>query len=298
MDTRNTKPVILATIVGMGLLLGSIVVSNRIDSPFAGQTEPERSMPDRQTIATGEAPGQRMQTWQDELLDTRPQRSYITVDETGEYVVPERDPNATLTGRFGVSLVEEILLSDGEDVDAAINRVVENIINETRDELYVVEDLQLTRTNDDAIKTYFNEAAETLQRHGIQNETNEMRIFSQALRTNDPDTYARLLPIAATYGDMRDALLELTVPTRYYETHLNLINTFNMLHNGLTDMAHTEEDPLRAYVRYQRYPDDMYGLSMSMVSMAMHVVKNDGLFDYYDTATFFFNYLPDQFISS
>lgn len=302
MESSNNKAVILATIGGACLLLGSIIASNWVTVPAdTDQTRESQPSPDmdRQTFSMDSAeiaPGSTTE-WQRSILDSGPERRNITTNESSA-TSTRRDPSATLTGRFGMSLVEESLLTQqegrsAEDVDAAIDRMVAEVLAETREDEYTVDDLQIVSTTDDSIRAYLNQASETIGEYGTHDLPDEITLFERAVRSSDESAYAQLEQIAGAYGQLRDAYLSIPVPTRYYRTHLNMVNVFNVLHTGILDMTAAESDPLRAYVRLQRYPDDIDGLNYALISMGMQVYENQELFSTNAEAAYFLTYLPN-----
>lgn len=302
MESSNNKAVILATIGGACLLLGAIVASNWVTIPAdTGQSDEPQPAPDmdRQTFSmdSAEIAPESTTEWQQSILDNSPQRRNFTTSEPTA-TTTRRDPSATLTGRFGMSLVEESLLTQQEgrsqeDVEAAIDRMVAEVLAESRADVYTVDDLQVVRNTDENIRTYLNQAAITIDEYGTSDLPDEVTLFQRAVRDSDQSAYGQLEQVANAYAELRDAYLELPVPTRYYKTHLNMVNVFNVLHNGILDMAAAESDPLRAYVRLQRYPDDADGLNYALMSMGMQVYENQELFNPNSEAVYFMTFLPN-----
>ena len=302
MQADSSKYTILATVVGSALVLIAIVVSNRIETTQSESVTESGTSPDRgieRNIQTSPTE----QDWEDDMLiqnqNARLAQGRVSEDE--EDTRPRRsreEISQTMTGRFSMSLLEETLLNQSgeateEDVQAAIESIVDQVIQETRANMYTVDDIALTRNSDEATRDYFNAAADIILSQEAVVETDEMTLFNRMIEQNDDSAQQSLEHIATTYLDIRDAYLELTVPTRHYKAHLNIINVFTALGEGLTDMAAAEDDPLLAYVRMERYPDDADGLHYALLSMGMLVYDNEGLFEPNSDAVYFMTFLPN-----
>jgi hypothetical protein len=66
---------------------------------------------------------------------------------------------------------------------------------------------------------------------------------------------------------MRDTALEIPAPAFAVKQHLDLINTYHALHQSISSMALSGEDPALALIRIKRYQDDALGLSIALENM-------------------------------
>ena len=299
MQADSSKYTILASVVGSALVLIAIVAGNRIEvtqSPsVTGENTSAHTVMDR-NIQTSETE----QNWEDNISasnrNARLDQGNIS-DEEDERPIRTRDEiSQTVTGRFSVSLLEDTLLNQSgdateEDVQDAIDNIVDQVIQETRANTYTLDDISVTRNTDENTRDYFNAAADVINQSDAV-EGDEMTLFNRMVERNDESARRSLERISASYLEMRDAYLELAVPTRYYKSHINIINVFTALGEGLSDMAAAEDDPLLAYVRMERYPDDADGLYYAMLSMGMHVYENQSAFSQNAEAAYFLTYLP------
>lgn len=309
MQEKHTNSVVLAVIVGMCLVLGAVVVGGRVDTPFgfgsANDAAPEDTPePEQQAVTSVDRDPANYDTWQEDLLSERSYRGRVQTSgtETDTPTEPEaasedRDLESTLTGQFSVALARDILLAEEvdseEEVNERINEMVDTIVAEAADDLYEMESVTVLETTDEATRTYFNAAGEAILEHDLRDIDNELALFSRAIQDEDPAAYADLERIATMYGDLRDAYLDTPVPTRFSETHLDLINVFHQLHNSLHDMANATEDPVRAYIRLERYPMVAESLLYTNASMGMYVELHESLFATDDPARYFLAYLPN-----
>ena len=302
MQADSSKYTILATVVGSALVLIAIVVSNRIEVTQS-QSTPEADDSTQRSVERNMHVSDADQDWEEDLV-TRNQTTRLTqsrISEDEEDTRPRRsreEISQTMTGRFSVSLLEDTLLKQSgeatdEDIQAAIANIVDQVVQETRANMYTLDDIQVARNTDETTRDYFNAAADIILSQEEAIESNEMTLFNRMVEQNDESARQSLERIAASYLDMRDAYLELTVPTRHYKAHLNMINVFNALGEGLTDMAAADDDPLLAYVRMERYPDDADGLYYALLSMGMLVYDNENLFNPNSDAVYFMTFLPN-----
>jgi hypothetical protein len=75
--------------------------------------------------------------------------------------------------------------------------------------------------------------------------------------------------------------------------HLDLINTFNALHESIKAMALATEDPALALIRLKRYQDDALGLKLALENMYMTLEPYASLVKPEDPALLFAIFSPD-----
>lgn len=210
--------------------------------------------------------------WEEELRGTDPYTfdEPVTVPTTTTAATDIEDEPyqrpTTVTDSFAETFLEKIVReSAGRDLtpeaqSKLIGESISALESQVRDPLFTRTDIQVTSATDlAAAREYGNGVGTIITRHSLQNE-NELVIVERAFTQNDPAQLSALAPIEGAYRNMIRDLRALPVPSDLADEHLDLLNTMNMIASGLAAMQHSFDDPLAAFVRIQRYPDDAAGL--------------------------------------
>ena len=265
---RNFNPrVIGACLVGFALVAGAYVLSNFGQSNW--QTQPAAvvvSQP-RVAIEVLDENDNGIEDWRDEFVTTAP-----IIIEQGEstYKAPE-----TLTGQLGIDFIEDLIRSKtagpfGRSQEEVVGRAVDTLTGQAAYDLYDVPDITvLTQWEDADLLSYANTVALTITNNNIDNGRGEIDILSDALKDITPNQVYldELNSIAKAYENMRDTALSIPVPAIAVKQHLDLINTFNALHESIGAMVTAAQDPALALVRIKRYQDDALGLQIALENM-------------------------------
>lgn len=297
MEQRATTGVLLAVIIAACLLLGSLLYSNW--KPFLNGEEAtapttEMATPERVTTNTTSD----SEEWRSTLARTQTAPQPNTSNSADTPDPSSRPAPDTLTAQFGNALATDVLFATDEEpspeaTQAAIDEVVADIIAQTREELYTENDIIVVPSTTENRVTYLNEVASTIQRLAVVDGPNEGDLFQRALEDGDVTAYAELRAISDVYADLRDAYLDIPAPEAYAKTHTDITNVFNMLHAGLRDIAAAPEDPLRAYIRSQRYLDDARGLNFSLMRLGAYTYQQQEQLAEDAPAWYFAQFLQD-----
>jgi hypothetical protein len=85
--------------------------------------------------------------------------------------------------------------------------------------------------------------------------------------SHDPNELTKLDPIITAYKNMRDQTLATPVPQGFEKQHLDLINVYQAIFAGVSDMKLGFSDPVVALLRIKRYPDDARGLGNALTNL-------------------------------
>lgn len=215
----------------------------------------------------------------------------ISEEPVENYQIPE-----TLTGRTSVSLMKNMLLSMGSSDLSAQGETLAQVtaqraLAEMSTEAVTLADIT---TGNVSARSYANNAADIIIENDLQGMENEITLLNQALQTeNGGDEYEQLGRLATMYNTITDELAGLTVPPELAEEHVYLVNAFNAMGASLSDMAQTEADPMRSYVRLNRYTEDVKAMQFSMQNLAMGLLRTQEEFQPNDSAFLFGTLLPE-----
>jgi|AntRauTorckE6833_2_1112554.scaffolds.fasta_scaffold00494_9 hypothetical protein len=305
MQNENSTGIILAIITGVCMVLGAIVFGNfssYTDSDSKTIAIKETNAPPREEITITTQTTNGLPAWQAELLDTPTPTSQqegkndtgvdLVAIANGTYVKPD-----TLTADYGNAIAQEVMRAEFEGASeaevAAVRKAVnKRIANEMRDDLYTVKDLKIIRNSDAAIRTYGNTAITIVRDNPVTNANSELDLLRRGLRLDDTGAFQELQEIAQIYASLRDGYLATPVPATLADAHLKLINSYNILHHSVMDMADAEADPLRAYLRSEQFANDTRTMLQAYQNMGIEVIRHQDKFTAEDPALLFAMYLP------
>ena len=224
----------------------------------------------------------------------QPTRNLTTVNidqESSEnYEIPD-----TLTAKASISLIKNMILSMGNEKlaqqsDTLAQVTAQRAIIEMRTEAVTLADI---KTGNITARNYANTAAEIILENDLQGMENEITLLNRALPEGEGgDSYEQLDRLATMYNNITDELAGLTVPPELAQEHVYLINAFNAMGASLTDMGQTEIDPMRTYIRLNRYTEDVKAMEFAMQNLAMALINTQEEFRPNDPALLFASLLP------
>ena len=294
MNTGISPQIIVATVFGVCLVFAALLAGTYTNPKLqAGslatieQTALAREAIDLQDSRRG------IENWRDSLY--RGETLHLSTSTNAEY----REPD-TLTGQFAVDFVEDLLISKtygplGADRDRIIDRSIAQMLNETKDAMVTRQELTIVPTTPESIRTYGNTASDIITEHNVES-ISEIDLLDRALRQNNHEDFRKIEVLSRMYQAMRNEYIATPVPEAFVQEHLDLINVFHMLHAGLRDMATALDDPMRALLRVQRYPDDAAGLYYALQNLALSLTAHVDVFDTSDSAALFTAFLPPQLL--
>lgn len=271
-----------ATVAGLILVVGAYVETRVLVEPIT--QEASLIVGDSQTLARGyistsDQNGDGVADWQEALRTTEPLR----MDEmsTSTYEIPD-----TLTDQFAIELFQDMVKSKsygefGDSPEQLIDQASEGLLAKAADELYTRDDILISNdTSAEAARVYANAVAQIAIDHSIPKETeNEVRILEKALRQNDPAVLTELDVILASYEGMLTAMLKTPAPANLVKEHLDLINVYYAITNGIKAMRIAFDDPLLALLRIQRYKDDANGLYYAITGLFKQAYRQGARFN-------------------
>lgn len=268
MEWKLHPRIIGACLVGLALVAGAYVVGTFGESNFEQQTAAvATNQSPRVAIAVTDNDGNGIEDWRDEFITTAP---LVVTPVESTYVPP-----TTLTGQLGIDFMEDYIRSKqngpfGRDQAEVVNNAVDVLAQNSAYTLYDTPDITIISNASDAnIVSYANTAALTITNNNLAGLESEINILGRALQDAEPNTaaLAQVTEIANAYAAMRDNMLATPVPITFAKAHLDLINTYHALHEGINAMAQATEDPALALVRLKRYQDDATGLQLALENM-------------------------------
>lgn len=303
MQNENSTGIILAIITGVCMVLGAIVLGNMSNygSSDATTTTEPYTTPSREQITVADTTEEGLPAWQADLLQTETGSGNGNDEDgvdleaiaNGTYVRPD-----TLTASYGSAIAQEVMRAEFEgasqaEIDAVRKAVNKRIANEMRDNLYTVEDLTIIRNSDEAIRTYGNTAITIVRDNPITSASTELDLLRRGLRLEDASAFQELEEIAQVYASLRDQYIATPVPATLADVHLKLINSYNILHHSVMDMAKANEDPLRAYLRSEQFASETRSMLQAYQNMGIEIIRHQDKFAAEDPALLFAMYLPD-----
>lgn len=294
MPGQLNPKVVGATILGFALVAGAFTVSSLSSDKTAILQQPAAlavSTPARSAITVSDTDDNGIEDWRDEFVIAAP---VILNTASSTYTVPD-----TLTGKFSISFMEDIIRSQnlgefGRTKEEVIDNTVSTLVRETEIELYDTPDITIMEEWDDQdIKNYANTVAATIFNNSVPNLESELTILNDILTTNKKDRISELNTLATVYKNYRDDTLKIPVPAFLVKQHLDLINTYQALHQDITAMTLVFEDPAVTLLRIKRYQDDANGLVYALQNMFFALEPYAHLVDAEDPALFFGLFSPD-----
>lgn len=285
-----------STVVGFALIAGAYTVSNFGESRM---TENKASVQannkvQREIISVTDNDNNGIEDWRDEFVTAEP---IILSLASSSYTLPE-----TLTGKTGVSLLEEIIASRmagpfGKTNDEVVARTIERLEQETVQTIYDIDQIEIIEDWDERdIVNYANTVVNTLFKHDISGSRGELSILDDILRSPGEDNSEKiteLKTIATAYKNYLEDTLKIPVPALLVKEHLDLINTYSAIYTDIEAMTITDSDPAVTLLRLQRYQDDATALGFALKNMYYALDSSGATFVKEDPALFFIIFGPD-----
>lgn len=266
MQGQINPKVVGATIIGFALVGGAYISSNF--GKHESTTLPaavSASTPPRAAITVTDSDSNGIEDWRDEFVTTEP----ITLNiATTSYVLPD-----TLTGKVSVNFLEDIIRSKnygpfGKTDTEVIQNTVNNLARETEIRIFDTPDVNImVDWDDEDVLNYANTVAAIIYNNSIPEIDGELEILYDVVTNNKPERLSELETLAGVYANYRDDTLKIPVPNLLAKEHLDLINTYNAIHEDIKAMTLAFDDPAVALLRLKRYQDDATGLAQALQNM-------------------------------
>jgi len=296
MEEKLNSRIIGACIIGFALVVGAYTFSNFGQPRTATQQSAALVAADttpRVAIAVQDVDGNGIEDWRDEFITTEP----IVINENPA----DYEPPSTLTGQLGINFFQDYLQSKtygpfGREQEEVITDTVEVLTQQTAYELYDTPDIIILREWEDAdIVRYANTIALAMTNNNVDGSAAELDILQQTLETKEPNpaNIAELQALSNAYQAMRDQTLSTPVPAFMVKEHLDLINTYNAIHEDIKAMTIAANDPAFALIRLKRYQDDAAGLGFALENIYTGLLPYASLIKPNDPALLFVVFSPD-----
>ncbi len=292
MEYLGNRKVLGSLVIGIALVGGAYTLSTFGESSFtptqlvATATE----APPRVFIPVSDTDEDGVEDWRDQFLSAAP----ITVSElaTVEYTPPD-----TVTGQFGVALMEEVILAElggpfTKETDQITSDAAERLKKVvTNDTIYTIKDIRISSvSSDQTIREYGNALAKILLDSSDPNLRNEIVILAEFVTDKRTDNSEELQKIASIYKDYRDKTLALPVPRKFTKEHLDLVNVYHALYMNIDAMTKVNSDPVLPFLRLKRYEDDVAGLGLALRNVYDALVPYARVFSVDDEAVYLVNF--------
>jgi hypothetical protein len=207
----------------------------------------------------------------------------------------------TETEKFAVAFFEDILKKNGgkdltnEEKRSIIDTSVRRFASKNTNTLYTRNNITITEErSSEAVRTYGNNASLPLIQYG-KNPTNvksELVLLGSALEEDNPELLTDLKTIRQGYSGMIAALKNVSVPEPMINSHLALLNSLQAVHDDIEGFERAFTDPLIAFVRFKRYPNDVAALGESLRALRTVLESRNVVYAKDETGQFFFSLTP------
>jgi hypothetical protein len=292
MQGQINPKIVGATVIGFALVGGAYTLSNfgvhtvnTLPAAVSVATEPRAAL----TVTDGNNNG--IEDWRDDFVTTEP---IILNAASTTYVLPD-----TLTGKVSINFLEDIIRAKnygpfGSTQEEVIQNTINNLAKETEIKLYDTPDIDImTRWDDEDILNYANTVAATIYNNSIPDMDGELEILHDVVTNGRKERLPELETLAGVYANYRDDTIKIPVPAFLAKEHLDLINTYNALHEDIRAMSLTYSDPAVALLRLKRYQDDAEGLAKALQNMYFALEPYAALVTADDPATLFVLFSPN-----
>jgi len=95
----------------------------------------------------------------------------------------------------------------------------------------------------------------------------EMTLYAQAVKTQNPDDFAKLRSVADIYRRVAKNLMIMPVPSDYTRQHVRLANNFVTFASVLDKLAFSETDPMLSFVAIREFLDTEANIKTAYTDM-------------------------------
>lgn len=293
----NTR-VIGAFVIGFALVAGSYVSTHfgATGAVPAGNIYAVATKAEAQSyIPVTDKNSDGVEDWQEEFVSDTPLIINQKSATSSTYKTPE-----SLTDQMGIQLFQSIIEAKsrgniGPDKTKIIAETAD-IVKKTaiKDVIYSRTDITVIPSSGEAIRTYGNTIASILINNNVHGSEKELDTARRALDTHSQTELNKLDPLIAMYKNMRDQTLATPVPQGFEKQHLDLINVYQAIFAGISDMKLIFTDPVVSLLRIKRYPDDARGLGNALTNMYTALRPYANLLQPNDPALIFLTFAPKQ----
>jgi hypothetical protein len=294
MGNLPNPKIVGATFVGLVLVGGAYLTSNFGDPNPIYQTASSPAAVETQrriAIDVEDRDNNGIEDWRDAFVTNEP----IVVTQTTEAYTP---PD-TLTGKTSIQLLRGLIESK---IYAPIAPTPDKVVIETIDNLNAsiptktftsrdIKTIENLKTQD--VVNYANLVASVVYKYDMRGQDNEVRILQDIVNNEDPDRIPELKAISNIYKNYAEDTLSIPVPPYMAKEHLDLINSYQAVHEDIKGMTSILSDPIQSLAFVQRYMDSTEALRLSLTNIYLSLEPFAEYFEEEDPALLFVLFSPD-----
>jgi hypothetical protein len=171
---------------------------------------------------------------------------------------------------FGQYISQQTGDTDSQPTDADIDTYAQQAMQQfvsdnTQQDPYSLSQVNVQGSGSDALIAYAAADESIFKANTVTSTKNELEYFSDAVEKNDQSALKELATIGGAYTAIGPQLMEVSVPTEMQYAHLELSNAISKLGVDITDMSMLNSDPLRAYIGFSNYQNDVNSFGQALI---------------------------------
>lgn len=282
-----------ASVIGFALVAGAYVLSNFGESkisPILAVANSETA-PARVALAVVDTDNNGLEDWRDEFVNVEIE---TPAQLSATYTVP-----TTLTGQTGISLIEGMIrskmygpLTSGTDV--IVESAVDTAVKRVQTELYTIDDVDVLQDwVEEDIRHYANTMAAIMYLNSDSTLGNQLELLDEIVKEGNTDKVQDLVKLSEVYSSYRDDSLLVPVPEIFVKQHLDLINSYHLVHEDIKAMSDVNKDPLLALMHIKRHQSSASALRLSLENVYLSLEPHASVFEADDQSAVFVLFSPD-----
>ena len=280
-----------ACVLGVALVAAAYTLTNFGIGKALPASVGAVAAPARVAVKVEDKDNNGIEDWRDTFYLAQP-AVLSTIGTSSEYTVP-----TTQTSKVAITLLENSIRAKNSGAFGASREVVVNdALSQLNTEipLYGIKDVIVMETwTDSDIKTYANTLAQIILNGKNPAVDGEMAVLRDVVYFQKQERAAELQAIAENYKTYSEQTKDLPVPKPFLKQHLDLLNTYQALHQDVDAFAAVGTDPLRSLVHLRRYTDDATGLALALRNINTSLNDFSSLFTAEDPALIFSMFDPN-----
>jgi hypothetical protein len=186
----------------------------------------------------------------------------------------------------------EISKEDATQIARSFADSIQNFGEVNKVENYLKSDIKIA-DNDrvETIKDYGNNLGFIIRKYFDPLPESEIFIFKRAAENEDKAELKKLEPLASAYRQTVKEMLSLETPPSFSDSHLELINHFNIIAQEIDMMQKLIEDPSQALLAVQQYQKEAEATQKILGDINTYFSENGIVFGLNDPAQVFRTYM-------
>lgn len=282
---KNHAGIAGALIIGGAVIVGAFIVTQDVSLPVAERVVASPTAALREQVIEKDSDGDGLRDWEEELWGTDPFKVDTDGDGVldGEYVrnrVADKEveeivnfEDLNFTQRFSREFFGEFLeaRADGEVTAAEQERLLVSLLSGVDASLpraQAPSTLQTTVTSEESVSAYVRDLAAAIITASPEGITeSELDLLERGLEEKDPALLEDVSRIGGGYGELADALKEITPPSQLRNAHAGLITASTRLSVIIESFGAAYEDALLALAYLPSYEPEALRLSDAITSI-------------------------------